>query len=380
MKPFLFFVNLPVLGAIVLAGCAASNPIAPTATPSQPPTPTPAAGSVLWTYHTGNAIWSSPSVSDGMVFFGSDDMSVYALDVNTHSLRWKFTTRGFVRSRPSVSNGVAYISSDDGYLYAIDASTGIEKWRADLGADRMQPRSPLTSGYDYQQSSPVVADGRVYIGSDASAVYAFDAVSGQQLWQFQTASPVRSTPAVLAGRVFIGDGSATLHALDAVTGSEVWNAQGCDIPTPAVSNGLVYCGSRGTYQVRAWDVQNGEKRWQFFVGESWVNSSPRIVGGTLYIGSSDAGALFALDPLTGDLLWKFHLSGYAWCSPAVAQGVVYIGSYGLEQQGFFYAVDAKSGVLRWSMAVNPGVVSSPVVADGVIYFGGLDGNLYAVKE
>jgi outer membrane protein assembly factor BamB len=375
--------SLFVVSMLLLAGCAAAEPASPTATPTVPPTPTPqpGTGSVLWTFGTGDAIWSSPIVSSGVVYFGSDDMSLYAVDTTTHQLRWKFATGGVIRSRPAVADSMVYISSDDGVLHALEASSGTEKWNAAIGSANVRTggKDDVGMGYDYQQSSPTVADGVVYVGSGAAEVDAFEAATGKQVWRFETASRVRSTPAISDGKVFVGDGSGLLHALDAKTGSELWNAQGCDIPSPAVSNGLVYCGSRGTLEVRAWDIQTGELRWQFSAGHSWVDSSPRVVDGTLYIGSSDAATLFALDPQTGELKWKFNLGGYAWCTPAVSQGVVYIGSFMPGVTGNFYAVDAQTGQQKWTLPVPYGVVSSPVVVDGVIYFGGMDGNLYVVQ-
>ncbi len=272
MKPSFHYIRVILFGSLLLAGCSTPAPVAPTVTPTPQPTPAPAAGTILWTYQTGDMIWSSPTVSAGVIYFGSDDKNVYALDIQTHQLLWKFVTGGFVRSHPAVAGDTVYATSDDGSLYALDAATGAEKWRASLGS--LPPRKSLSEGWDYQQSSPVVADGRIYAGSSAKAVYAFDAVSGEQEWQFDTPSMVRSTAAVSGSKVFIGDGSGLLHALDAATGSEAWNAQGCDIPTPAVVDGLVYCGSRGTFQVRAWDVQTGEMRWSYFIGGSWVDSSP----------------------------------------------------------------------------------------------------------
>ena len=372
-----------VLAGLILTGCENSmaGKASPVSTPTVPAVSTaPAPGSVLWTFQTGDAIWSSPEVSDGVVYFGSDDKSVYAIDTTTHELRWKFVTGGIVRSHPAIAGGVVYVSSDDGMIHALEASSGIEKWKADLGSANIPARRDLGSAYDYQQSSPAVADGMIYVGSGAAEVDAFDVITGKRIWQFKTSSRVRSSPTVIDGRVFIGDGSGYLHALNAKTGVELWSAQGCDIPTPAVSGDLVYCGSRGTFEERAWEVVTGELRWQFPMGRTSVDSSARIADGTLYVGSSDAATLFALDSATGVLKWRYSVKGYAWCSPAVSNGVVYIGAYSLGSEAGFYAVDGKTGRSIWTLTVEQGVVSSPTIADGVIYFGGMDGILYAVSS
>ena len=60
-----------------------------------------------WKYTTENVIWfSSPTVLNGVVYFGSEDDSVYALNASTGALLWKFTTGNYVESSPAVANGV----------------------------------------------------------------------------------------------------------------------------------------------------------------------------------------------------------------------------------------------------------------------------------
>ena len=382
-----YFLAILLLACLGLSACgapaAALQTATPTAPPTIPPSPTPTplpAGTVLWTFPTGNAAWSTPVISQGLIYFGSDDQSLYAVSLQTHQLAWKFATGGIIRSRPAVAEGVIYASSDDGTLYALEAASGVVKWKADIGAGNTRTGGAydVGSGFDYQQSSPSVVDGVVYVGSGAEGLYALEAASGKRIWRFETASRVRSTPAVADGKVYFGAGDGSLHVVDIKTGTELWNQNGCDLPSPAVVNGLVYCGSRGTWEVRAWDAATGELRWKFSEGQSWVDSSPVIVGDTLYIGSSDVATLFALDAATGGQKWKFSTKGYAWCTPRVVDGTIYIGSYSMGE-GSLYAVDAVSGQQKWSLHVSGGIVGSPAVDQGVIYVTALDGNLYAVQ-
>ncbi|MGA9396836.1 MAG: PQQ-binding-like beta-propeller repeat protein [Anaerolineaceae bacterium] len=353
----------------------------PTISPTHGPTRTPQlAPELAWIYEAGGAIWGSPAIDRSVIYFGSDDGCLYAVDLQTRRLRWKFPTGDLVRSHPAIWNRIVYFSSDDGFLYALDADSGAEKWRADIGSASMPSRGDLTREWDYQQSSPVVVDDTVYVGSGAGAIYAIDAATGAQIWIFATVGPVRDTPAVAGETVFAGDKLAILHALDADSGVEKWRAQGCDIPSPLVVDGIVYCGSRGPTDLRAWDAGTGELLWKFSYQGSWVESSPRISDGTLFIGSSDATALFAIDPKTGAQKWKFSTGDYAWSTPAISKQVVYIGSYSiLKSVGKFYAVDAATGEPIWVLSVPKGIVSSPVVENEVVYFGGLDGKLYAIS-
>src|SRR5438093_6606365 len=109
---------------------------------------------VKWKFKTGRVIeawFSSPTVSNGMVYFGSDDSYLYAVSALNGELRWKFRTGDVVYSSPAVVGGVVFVGSHDGYLYAVDGKTGGELWR-------------FKTGYRVY-SSPAVSDRRVYFGS-----------------------------------------------------------------------------------------------------------------------------------------------------------------------------------------------------------------------
>ena len=77
---------------------------------------------LLWRYITGTGrqVHSSPAVANGMVYIGSDDNNVYALNASTGRLRWKYTTICCgVYSSPAVANGVVYVGSVDRNVYAF---------------------------------------------------------------------------------------------------------------------------------------------------------------------------------------------------------------------------------------------------------------------
>ncbi len=137
-------------------------------------------------------------------------------------------------------------------------------------------------------------------------------------------------------------------------------------------------------------------KWKFHTAGQ-VISSPAVVGGTIYVGSTD-GNLYAVDSEAGTLKWKFEAKSRIASSPAVSGGLVYFETY----DGNFYAVDAATGQLKWKFPTagerrfsathlhgsQPAAetmpdpwdcyLSSPVVWNGVVYFGSGDGNVYAL--
>ena len=94
----------------------------------------PLSNQLLWNYTTGNSInYSSPTVLNGVVYFGSVDHYVYALNAATGAYIWSYKTGGAVDSAPAVANGVVYVGSDDHNVYALNAATGSKIWSYGTG-------------------------------------------------------------------------------------------------------------------------------------------------------------------------------------------------------------------------------------------------------
>jgi outer membrane protein assembly factor BamB len=122
-------------------------------------------------------------------------------------------------------------------------------------------------------------------------------------------------------------------------------------------------------------VANLDLRWSYTSGGPVANLiSPAVANGVLYIGSSDFN-VYALKADTGKKLWSRVTQGLVYSSPAVADGVVYVGSF----DGSLYAFDANTGRTLWTYKTTNYVDSSPTVANGMVYFGSDDGRVYALN-
>src|ERR1700682_4373803 len=91
---------------------------------------------VKWKFHTHGFVVSSPAVADGVVYVGSNDGNLYAIDAASGKQKWTFRTGSRVDSSPLVANGVAYFGSYDGNFYALDTATGHVKWKFKTGGER----------------------------------------------------------------------------------------------------------------------------------------------------------------------------------------------------------------------------------------------------
>jgi outer membrane protein assembly factor BamB len=80
-------------------------------------------GTNIWTYQTGGDVVSSPAIADDTVFVGSHDNNLYALNATSGTLLWKYKTLEKVVSSPAVANGAVYFGSYDHLIYAIGESS-----------------------------------------------------------------------------------------------------------------------------------------------------------------------------------------------------------------------------------------------------------------
>ncbi|WP_336113306.1 outer membrane protein assembly factor BamB family protein [Streptomyces sp. PTD9-10] len=324
-----------------------------------------------WRYATDNAVMSSPTVAGGVVYVGSDDKNVYALDAATGKRKWHHPTGGKIEGAPTVADGVVYVGSSDGSVYALDAASGKRKWHHPTG--------------EKLESAPTVADGVVYIGGSRD-VTALDAATGKRKWAVSCDSSLE-LPAVADGVVYVA-GYNSVTALVAATGDEKWARRASDwgydrnVPwddtpedwgftAPTVADGVVYVGSRK--RVYALDTATGNKKWAYTTGDG-IDGAPTVADNVVYLGCSNK-RVYALDAATGNKKWGFDTGGRVDGAPMVADKVVYIGSFDHK----VYALDAATGNKKWAYATGEGVQSSPTVVDGVVYVGSQDHNVYALK-
>ncbi|MGW0712315.1 beta-alanine-activating enzyme beta-propeller domain-containing protein [Streptomyces sp. NPDC002643] len=325
------------------------------------PETTPTPGRRRWTYGTGGPIAPALLAAGGLVYAGSRDGTMYALDAETGKPRWQFSTGNGVYTCPAVAGGIAYFGSADYHLYAVDVATGDQRWQF--------------SAQGEVNSSPVVAGGVVYVGSDDRKLYAVDAASGDRKWTYAAGGRIRSSPVVAWNKVYVGSEDALLHAVDVATGERSWSFEtGGDVKSsPAIADRVVYVGSYdgGLYAV---DCDTGERKWKFTT-KGGVGSSPFVAQGVVYVGSDD-GNLYAVDALTGEQKWKFTIGNVVYSSPTYLDGTVYVGS----KNGNLYAVDADTGKRVWVNRTGADIRSSPAAIGSTVYVGNDSGTVYAVSR
>jgi outer membrane protein assembly factor BamB len=320
----------------------------------------------VWIFETGGKVYSSPTVVGGLLYIGSSDSNLYALDARTGDERWRYPTGGAVTSSPIVTDGTVYVGSNDSHLHAVDAAAGRRIWVFPTGGSL--------------HSSPVVADKTVYIGSRDNILYALDTRTGEPRWRFKGGDHedmvvgFNSSPTVVDGVVYIGCRDHNVYAIDAAGGFQRWRrTTNSTVDSSAtVSGGTLVIGSddRNLWALRTAD---GVPIW-LFPTEGGIVSTPRVSERVVYAGSSD-GHLYAVDSDTGRQRWRFPTGGMIRSSPAIDSGTVFVGS----RDFLLHAVDLATGLQRWSFpTAAPIDDSSPRVVGGLVYIGSLDHRVYAI--
>ncbi len=276
-----------------------------------------------------------------------------------YALLWNYTTGAAILSSPAVAEGCVFVGSEDNYIYCLNQSSGKQVWRFPTGT--------------IIESSPAIENGCLYIASEDGYLYCLNVTDGMPLWVKWIGGFAESSPAVVDDRVYVGSGKNNVYCFNASDGSLIWGYQTTErvMSSPAVSDGVVYFATDDFF-VYAVNASTGADLWDVHTGSTV--SSPTLSGGYLYIGSYD-GYVCALNASTGDMVWKYQTGDQVSSSPAVANGFVYIGS----SDNNVYCLRASDGKLVWQSPTGYWVWSSPSVYGGSVYVGSEDCNIYCLN-
>ena len=322
-------------------------------------------------YSTFNQVWAISTSSWSMFRRDSAHSAAGQSAPENLTLRWKFTTDGAVISSPSVADGMVYVGSQDKNIYCLDSRTGSLIWNFTTGA-RIK-------------SSPAIADGMVYVGPDDGNVYCLDAEDGSLIWStdagghievnFAAAPALRSSPTIVDGKVYVGSLDTNVYCLDAEDGDVEWTfkTEGYITSSPAVVDGAVYVVSEepetgALYKLNAADGSFIWKRElpyeEIQTGGTDLHASPVVVDGMVFA-ASNVKQYHGINTETGDIEWTYTTSGvgeFIVCSPAYNDGQLF-----LVDHYSIVCVDSATGFAVWSTYLGEELYVSPTYADGKVY-------------
>ena len=377
--------------------------------------------------------WSMYGATLGRTFSNDCPSPIDPSTVATLVPAWVLDTAKPVTATPVVADGVVYVGSWEGVMYALDATTGAVRWRH---------QSPPAPGATYGPivSSAALADvsfgsgvRRLVIFGSGPRLYALDAADGSEVWLHDASAGIvgspteyESSPLVFGDLVLVGRDTHNegieetggirggLVALDVRTGAVRWTFEpeqervgmGCGgvwgSPVLDPARGLAFVGSANcpheefgdwtpyVNAVTAVRITDGSPVWSFQPSgppddDTDFGATPNLFvdrNGRQVLGAGKKdGTYYALDPATGALLWSTHVvdpapnvGGFIG-SPAVYDGNVF-GGTAIGTPPYFHSLDGATGAVRFQGGVGP-TYGATAVVNGVAFNSALDDMLKA---
>jgi eukaryotic-like serine/threonine-protein kinase len=309
---------------------------------------------IKWQTKVSNTWLMPPLLADDILYAGSGDGVLYALNTETGEQVWSATGFGQLESTGAIAGDMIITAGFSNLVKALDRHTGAVIWS-------------FNTNY-FVQGSPLVVDDRVYLATD-HVTYALNLQSGELIWQTATGNEgaFMGPPAFDQG-VLYTTGGRLLLALEADTGNELWRVEKDEMFLGlAVANGFVYVGNWDRY-FYAFEQSTGEESWKF-QAESEFWSAPAVDAHVVYTGNNDS--VYALNAQSGERIWSYKTAGRAVSEPMLADGVLYVSDSAHEfPRGarHLYALDAVTGEELWVFETTSTFLPAPALgADGTIY-------------
>ncbi len=399
----------------------------------------------LWSlkFPSANRARSQPTLAGGVLFVGSHNGKVYALDQRTGCQHWAYEANGEIRTGIAIDTWEAgdtsakpriYFGDVLGYAYAVDASDGTLQWRKRTDE---HPNATITG-------TPAIYNGKLFVPvsslevsqaadpayeccTASGSVAAYDISDGKLLWQTFTIP----TPAVVQSQSRAGTN------MMGPSGATVWNA-----PTIDVKRNQLYIGTGENMSspatltsdaIFAIDMDTGKVNWTFqaTANDVWNTACDTVNdqscppeggpdfdfgagtmlttaadGRELVIGGQKSGEVHALDPATGKVVWQKKvgrggIQGGVHFGMAADDKTLYVPitdmpdgrEYTESAKPGLHAIDLATGEEAWVAAApdnvcgdrpfcHPGISQAVTVVGDVVFAGGMDGvmRMHNIKD
>ena len=326
---------------------------------------------LLWTFEAGEGIESTAAIAAGTVYAGALDGNLYAINLESGSLKWKYSASDEIKSSPAVFRKTVYFGDEMGVFHAVDAETGQQRWI-------FQTDGGIISSANFAGDS-------VLFGSYDQYLYCVSAETGALIWKFETEGYVHGTPTVVDVRssgslpypndVVVTTGcDGYLRVINVLNGEENNKIPLGDYvaASPAVLKTRAFVGTFGN-QVLGVDLNHAEILWNYEPAKGGFPfyASAAVTNDAVIVGGRDK-RIHALKPQTGEPLWIYPTKARVDSSPVIIGNRVLFGTVG----GVIYALNINTGEPVWQFVTGSSIVASPCVAGGKLVIGSDDGVLY----
>ena len=329
-----------------------------------------------------------------MIYVGGGDGRFHAVHAADGRPAWIWSGPAPIDGQAVAGPDAVYFIDTRGDLVALDRAQGRLRWRRPLhDAARAGGPAPDNPTFNHRAPTPLLLEGTLYAGSSDGGLHAVAAGDGAVRWRHEAQAPVYSG----VGRhgddlLMFGTMDGSVVLLDRRTRRETLRVKtgGGVVTTPVVAGGRLVAGSRD-YLLHGFDPVSGAPAWRFSYWFSWIESTPALRDGLLYLGGSDYARVSAIDPATGRARWSTVVHGLSWGTPLVTDRHVFAGTVNQNIPGTLIAhragllkLDRATGAVLWRIELPDapeggfaGYAGGPVLAGGHVIVAGLDGFLTA---
>ncbi len=287
--------------------------------------------------------------------------------------KWERKTSDGTASTPVIADGHVYVGTLSGDLLCLRLTDGEEVWKY-RSQEVVEPNN-FAPGFN---AAAALNETSVFIGDDQGGFHAVDRSTGKRRWHVMTNGEIVGGAQFYKNQVIFGSHDGHLYSHDAQTGTRVWSVEthGPVNATPCLSGNHTFITGCDQPILRVIDVEKGEQAAEVPL-DSLLLATAAARDDILYFGT-DNGAIIAMNWKKKETIWEFSSSGkeqQVHSSPAVTEDFVVIGS----RDKKVYCLNRKNGELVWSFTCRAKIDSSPVIVGDRVFFGASDKNLYGVR-
>jgi outer membrane protein assembly factor BamB len=191
-------------------------------------------GSVVWKAKTNGPVHATPGIADGMAFVAGCDELFRAIRLSDGKEVFNVSSGAYTGASPALRDGSAFYGTFDNEVLGVNLAERKVAWRY----EHPQRKFPF-------YSSAAVTSSRVVLGGRDKLVHGLTP-AGKAAWTFTTRARVESSPAIAGGRVFVGSNDGRFYVLSVASGTKLWEFDaGAPLSaSPAIANGRIVIGSQ----------------------------------------------------------------------------------------------------------------------------------------
>lgn len=363
---------------------------------AEPPAPVfPAPPAPAWSHSLGAPAWASPVTRDGVIYVGTIDGKFHAIRATDGSELWTWTGENPLYGEALASDDSLFFVDERSDLVSLARVDGTLRWRLALHDEKTAGGpAPKNETFNHRTATPVIdTKGILYIGSTDGGVYAVRAKTGKKLWRHDAKAKIYAPVTFRGDDLIVGcfDGSVITYNRRTRQETSRVKLGGPIVSAPVIAGDRIVVGARDYLLYGLDSSKSAAIAWRNSYWFSWVESTPRLVDGLLYIGGSDYRRVSAIEPATGRVRWATDVLGLTWGSPVISADTVYAATAGqnidgtvIKHSGGIVALDRQTGAVKWRY-VSPtpatagftGYTNSLTLAGGKIIGASVDGTLVA---